>query len=51
MSRPVLRFHEDGTFRILMISDFHAGTDCSPKLMEGIDALLSHTQPDLVLLG
>ena len=26
MSRPVLRFHEDGTFRILMISDFHAGT-------------------------
>lgn len=49
--KHTLRFHKDGSFRVLMISDFHAGSDFSPKLTAGIDALLEHTKPDLVLLG
>lgn len=51
MPKPVLRFHKDGSFRILMISDFHAGENCSPKLIRGIGTLVAHTQPDLVLVG
>jgi hypothetical protein len=51
MSKHTLRFHQDGTFRILMISDFHALDEFSPKLTTGIDALLTHTKPDLVLVG
>ncbi|MBQ8578191.1 MAG: metallophosphoesterase [Clostridia bacterium] len=52
-----LRFHRngtfcgDGTFRILLLSDLHGGTYCSPKLFRAIDALLTETSPDLVLLG
>lgn len=45
------RFHKDGTFRVLMISDFHAGKNCSPKLIDGIEALLASTKPDMVLVG
>lgn len=54
MEKQVLRFHADGKFRILMISDFHAYTADSagfPKMKAGIEALLEHTRPDLVLLG
>jgi len=50
-ARRTLRFHPDGTFRILMISDFHAGTRRNPKLARGIDALVEYAKPDLVLLG
>ena len=50
-SRPILRFHENGTFRILMISDFHGKPDFHPKLVAGIEALVSHTKPDFVMLG
>lgn len=49
--KKTLRFHSDGNFRILMISDFHAGKNCSVKLMEGMEALLKDTDPDLVLVG
>ena len=45
-----LRFSE-GKFRILMVSDFHAGKNCSDKLITGLDALLKETSPDLVLVG
>lgn len=48
---PVLRFHEDGTFRILMVSDFHAGENCNPKLIAGLEALLENTRPDFVMIG
>ena len=51
MEKPKLRFHENGRFQILMISDFHAGANCSPKLIRGIEALTAHTAPDLVLVG
>lgn len=50
-AKPELRFHENGRFKILMISDFHAGRDFSPKLTDGMEALLEHTKPDLVLIG
>lgn len=46
-----LKFHSDGTFRILMVSDFHAGENCSPKTTEGLEALLAETKPDFVMLG
>ncbi len=56
MSRPTLRFHENGTFRILMISDFHESVSgnrpCrTDRMVEGIRALLDETNPDLVLIG
>lgn len=46
-----LRFRKDGTFKVLMISDFHAGTRFNPKLVQGIDALVEYAKPDLVLIG
>ncbi|MBQ6420001.1 MAG: metallophosphoesterase [Clostridia bacterium] len=51
MDKPILRFHPDGRFRVLMISDFHAGARFSPKLTAGIEALLNETSPDLVLIA
>ena len=49
--RPTLRFREDGSFKILMISDFHAGPVCSAKTTEGIEALMEATAPDFVMIG
>ena len=46
-----LRFHKDGHFRILMVSDFHGGTKHNPKLTEALEALVAHANPDLVLIG
>lgn len=55
-----LKFNPDGNFRILMISDFHAGSrhkaakdnfPYSPKLKEAIEALVKETNPDFVMLG
>jgi len=46
-----LRFNEKGTFRILMISDFHCGAAFNPKLTEGMSALLDATKPDFVMIG
>jgi predicted MPP superfamily phosphohydrolase len=51
IEKPVLRFHPDGHFRILMISDFHGKPDFNPKLTAGIEALVAHTEPDFVMLG
>ena len=50
-TRIPLRFHRDGTFRILMLTDLHGGYYASEKLIAGIDALLEHEHPDLVLFG
>ncbi len=50
-TKKELRFHKDGSFKILMISDFHAGTRFNPKLVAGIEALVKKAEPDLVLLG
>ncbi len=55
-----LSFNSDGKFRILMISDFHAGSrrkgfedgnPYSPKIKEAIEALLKETSPDFVMVG
>lgn len=46
-----LRFHSDGHFRILMVSDFHGGTNHNPKLTMALEALIAHAAPDLVLIG
>lgn len=46
-----LKFNENGKFKVLMISDFHVGARCNPKLMKAMDALLDYTEPDLVILG
>ncbi len=55
-----LRFNSNGRFRILMISDFHAGyrrkgfedgNPYSPKIKEAIEALVTETDPDFVMVG
>ena len=51
MTRPTLRFDENGRFRILMISDFHGKPDFNPKLTAGIEALVDYAGPDFVFLG
>ncbi len=50
-TKPILRFHSDGHFRILMVSDFHGGTNHNPKLTKSLDALIAYATPDLVLIG
>ena len=49
--KNVLRFGENGTFKILMISDFHGGPKYNPKLKTGIEALICYANPNLVLIG
>lgn len=49
--KPTLRFHENGKFRILMISDIHAGDNCNPKVTKGIEALIKESRPDFVMIG
>ncbi len=55
-----LSFNPDGKFRILMISDFHAGSrrkgfedgnPYSPKIKEAVEALVAETAPDFVMVG
>ena len=46
----MLRFR-DGRFRILRVSDFHAGKSYDPKLRRGLEALLEKTVPDFVMVG
>ncbi len=51
VTKKELVFREDGTFHILMMSDFHGHDRSGPQLKEGVDALIDATGPDLVLLG
>ena len=51
MSKPTLRFSPAGRFRILMVSDFHAGEAYNPKLKLGLETLIAHTAPDFVMIG
>ncbi len=48
--KPTLRFHKDGHFRVLEVSDMHAGEHVNPKMMAGLEALLAETNPDFVML-
>ncbi len=49
--KPVLRFDENGRFRILEVSDFHAGANYNPMLKTGLNALIENTRPDFVMIG
>lgn len=55
--KPTLQFNKDGKFRILMVSDFHLGKnnklkeDYNYKVINGLEALLEETKPDLVFIG
>ena len=57
MSDIKLKFKENGTFRILMVSDFHScknpklKEDYNYKVIEGIDALINETNPDFIFVG
>lgn len=46
-----LRFDKNGKFKILMVSDMHAGTHYNPKLIKSLEALLDYSEPDLVVVG
>ena len=48
---PPLRFHADGSFRILMLSDLQETLHHDGKTLRAINGLLDETKPDLVLLG
>ncbi len=47
-----LKFRENGTFRILMVSDIHGGAGyAAEKTIRALQALVDETKPDLVLFG
>lgn len=46
-----LRFNKDGKFKILLMSDLHAGVGFSKQLSVAIEAVVNETQPDLVLIN
>ncbi len=50
MNTEKICFKENGKFRILAVSDFHAGNDYCKKLKTGFEALLENTKPDFVML-
>ena len=46
-----LRFHEDGTIRILMVSDIQDKIEYDPRTFAGLDAVIEVAKPDLVIWG
>lgn len=46
-----LRFRPDGSFHILMVSDFHGGEKYFRPQKKALHILLEETKPDLVILG
>ena len=50
-TRVPLRFRPDGTFRILILTDPHGGSDSHPQLKPGIDAIVEAARPDLLIFG
>ncbi len=50
MSTAKIHFRKDGKFRILAVSDFHAGKNYCKKLKKGFETLLESTKPDFVML-
>ena len=50
-SKLPLRFRNDGTFRILMMSDMHYAPDRDERTVKAIELLLDTQKPDLVILG
>lgn len=50
-AKHTLRFREDGSFRILMVSDIQEKLDYDPRTLAGLEALMDAAEPDLVILG
>jgi 3',5'-cyclic AMP phosphodiesterase CpdA len=50
--RPVLKFHADGTFKILQLTDIHMKhlEEASQKAIENIRTMLDLEKPDLVVI-
>lgn len=49
--KHTLRFRQDGTFRILFLTDIHAGVGMSVQTKPGVDAIIRYASPDMVLIG
>ncbi|MBR6510457.1 MAG: metallophosphoesterase [Clostridia bacterium] len=46
-----LKFRDDGTFRVLMMSDLQESANYDPRSLRSMEVLLDESQPDLVVLG
>ena len=46
-----LKFSEDGSFRILMMSDIQESASYDPRSLQSVNALLNEARPDLVIWG
>jgi len=49
--KPTLSFREEGSFRILMVSDLHGGVGYDKRTVKSLDLLVEKTMPDLVMLA
>lgn len=50
-TKHLLRFSEEGTFRILMMSDIQESASYDERSLRSVCALLNTAKPDLVILG
>ena len=50
-TKHTLRFRNDGTFRVLMMSDIQDKLDYDPRTLTGMRRLIEETDPDLVIWG
>ena len=50
-NNKTLRFRKDGTFHILMVSDFHGGEKYFRPQKKALHILLEEAKPDLVIFG
>ena len=49
--KSVLKFREDGTFRVVMMSDLQESAKYDPRSLRSVEVLLDECDPDLVVLG
>lgn len=50
-NEPVLKFDENGEFKILHLADCQDGYHADPRMLAYIDAVIKEYQPDIVILG
>lgn len=50
-SKLKLRCGENGKFKVLLLSDAHAGVGFSAQLTAAVEALITHDRPDLVIFN
>lgn len=51
MKTNTLKFNQDGTFKVLMISDLQESSTYDPRSLRSVEILLDECRPDLVVLG